>query len=59
VIAADARLRADVLRIGDRVCELLAEVEAMSLLPLDVAGVRARRIIAAAREPRPIDALAA
>jgi len=41
------RLRADVLRIGDRVRDLLAE----GGVPLAVAEARARRAIARAREP--------
>jgi leucine dehydrogenase len=47
---SEARLRADVLRIGDRVGELLLEADALGIVPLAVAGRRARTILAQARE---------
>jgi leucine dehydrogenase len=49
---SEARLRADVLRIGERVNELLIEADADRRLPLEVAQARARRVIGAAREAR-------
>ena len=49
---SSARLRRDVLAIGGRVRELLAEAAAEGVTPLDVAELRARRILRAARAAR-------
>lgn len=49
---SSARLRGDVLAIGTRVRELLAEAEAERVTPLEVAERRAARILRAARAAR-------
>ena len=55
---SEDRLRADVLRIGVRVRELLVEADASGLTPLAVAEARARQRIARARGGKPLAACA-
>lgn len=52
----EARLRADLRRIGDRVHALLAEAGATGRVPLAVAEERVRRILAAAQASRTVAA---